>query len=246
MGQIEEADMPKARKGKRQEHGEPHIPLPSFDLIRHVMEAGQVDAKQRKVVEDGLGVIREKYLRDWLYLDYYATDKQLGAHLNDIKTRAASLRKALHKSKAAQFALRETLILTSSDPDISDRDKSDMICADHERDIAGVSRLHDLAAGAQQRHDLYMEEWPNRSAKQSAEKPETQSLVLNIYNLWATLGRSETGRDASNFANFAARILEYVLDRPEIKPDTVDDLLRKARAARAKSIRFVTQGGNEH
>ncbi len=193
-----------------------------------------------------MGVIREEYLRDWLYLDYYATDKQLGAHLNDIKTRAASLRKALHKSKAAQFALRETLILTSSDPDISDRDKSDMICADHERDIAGVSRLHDLAAGAQQRHDLYMEEWPNRSAKQSAEKPETQSLVLNIYNLWATLGRSETGRDASNFANFAARILEYVLDRPEIKPDTVDDLLRKARAARAKSIRFVTQGGNEH
>jgi len=235
MGEVEEADMPKARKVKRQEHGEPHIPPPSFDLIKDVMEAGQVDAKQRKVVEDGLGAIREEYLRDWRNLDYYATDKQLGAHLNDIKTRAASLREALNKSKAAQFALRETLILTSSDPDISDREKSDKICADHERDIAGVSRLHDLAAGAQKRHDLYMEEWPNRSAKKSAEKPEIQSLVLKISDLWAKFGRSERGRDASNFANFAARILEYVLQRSEISPDTVDDLLRKARAARAKN-----------
>jgi hypothetical protein len=227
--------MSKASKVPRQEREEPQIPVASVDIIEDIMQSGRIDKTQRKVVEEGLGVIRGEYLRDWRNLGYYATDNQLVTHLNDIKIRAASLRDALNKSKAAQFALRETLILTSADPDISDREKSDKICSDHERDIDGVSRLYELAARALRRHDLYMEEWPDRSAKQPAEKPEVLNLILNISDLWAKLGRSKKGRDASDFASFAARILEYVLQRLEIKPNTVDDMLKRARVARGRA-----------
>jgi len=229
--------MSRAPKVKRQDREEPNIPAPSADVVESVMEAGGIGKAQRKAVEDRLATLREQYLRDWRNLGYYATDAQLDKGLTKVKKRAALLKSAL-EGQAVRYALQTTLILTVPGDNISEREQSEKICAGLDNDIAAVSRLHEVASIALKIQDNDSSQTPEFYANPSAQKPENIDLAWNIQRLWVELGRSEKGRDAPALANFAGRILEYILQRREIDPDTVADLLARARTARGDG-RFV-------
>ena len=227
IGQVEEAAMSRARE-------EPNFPPLSVEIVETVMEAGGLGKEQRTAVENGLRRIRDEYLESKRKLEFHVSDRNLEVALTAVKNRAASLTRTLDHLWITS-KMTDALLLTHPDPRVSDREVSDKICDGFDDDIKAVSRIHELAVKALARHDDQIKQWPNRSANPNppAKKPEDLDLTLNILRLWGELGRSERGRDASDLANFAGRILEYMLERAEISPHTVDDQLRKARAARA-------------
>jgi len=227
--------MSRVRRMKRNDREEPDIPLPSACEVDNVIAAGGIGTEKRKDVEEGLARIRDQYMRHRRNLGFYATDKQLTDGLTLVMSRAALLRKALQECDAVRYALQTTLIPTFPGDNISEREHSEKICVGLDDDIAAVGRLHEVASTALQIQDNHRNQIPEFYAKPSAQKPEDLDLARDILRLWSDLGRPEKGRDATGLKDFAGRILEYVWQRSEVSPDTVADLLNRARAAKAAS-----------
>jgi hypothetical protein len=220
------------RKPKRRQV-ELDLPPPSADLVDLVIEAGNLDRRDRATVESGLMAIRRQYLWEWGNLDFYASDKQLSKWLTAVKKRAALLAKALDQSSALKYAL--DLAQPQQASGGLSLEQSQALTAELEDDIAAVGGLHNLASEALELHEKRALAQPNKFLKPSAEKPEDIGLARGILELWTNqLGRAEKGPGAANFMTFAARIIEYVWQRSEVSLDTVADLLERLRAFNAR------------
>ena len=208
------------RKRKRKELPQPVIPPPSDEDVKTIMEAGGIGKEHRVMIEEELIILRDDYLEDFSNLAYYASAKQIADGLRKIQHHATSLR-ALLADKAFRFALVAAFACCKEKLPSTNRPEAEAALAKLEDDIAGISRLHDLAKSA-----LVLP--PTASPKPTAAKPELANLTEAILQLWTEkLGRRDS--DAGGLVSFVQAIFEYISKPRRISEEAAMAHLKKAR-----------------
>lgn len=162
---------------KAQGNDKDNVPKISDLDVDEVMSIGKFSNEQRQDVKDCLMLIYREYVEDLNNLPYYKTKTQITKGLERIIAKAEELDKAL-SDVAVIFELRKARVIEAG---ISDWELSKRIW-DLDRDLASPSRLKEVALEALKA--------PGSYAKASAEKPEDDNLVSNIWIAWQVLGRS--------------------------------------------------------